>query len=585
MIISLRRLLVLAAACLASTYGLQGHAEDRYQSVVDDLHREIVKEMRHQRIAGTAVALIDDQRIFWSQGYGEANARNRTKLTARTPMQVGDVTKLVTTIATLQAVEEGKFELDTPISELLDDVAIRSRHVGLRTPTVRDLLTHHSGLSGNILAGSYMLTPNAKIPRWKDIFLAQPTGQIYAYSNLGFSVMGQILEETYQTSYQDLVTDKILKPLGMESAQFGLTDDIAIGHKRRGRPQEPLYSRDVAALGLHASVEDVAKLVRWMFRERTDAVLGRQFVDEMFTVQNQNIRLDLDNKTGLAWQLTNTGGHPVDRVARMNSGTQQFRGVLLAAPDEKLAVVIFSNSGNATDFVIDTSVDALNALIKAKTGRDSLPLEKRTPNQVPLPEAATSDTLRPAYATALGLIEFESADAVSDMDFLGRGFRASRRADGWYTIAYRLLGLVDLRISILQDLLVRPVVIEGRHVLLAFYGGSTFLFGERLTLPNGSEESKWEFLEGEYELENPDPLSEQLEIDEIEIEIDHGIPVAEYTLPFTVPLYPRVPLIPAEQNLFIVPGLGTNMGDEVIMHRDGQGISLYYLGYRFRRDD
>ena len=546
-----------------------------YQPVIAEVRGELVRQMRGEKIAGAAIALIDGQEIVWSQGIGYADESTDRLFSTQTPFVAGDYTKLLTAIAILQLVEQGKLDLDASIDRLLPQLQIRSRF-GSRRPTVRELLTHHGGLPNNLHAGSYQRESPDALFRPTEVYLAQPPGRIYAYSHLGYTLLGMIIERLSGQSYAAYVDEQVLQPLGMTGAGFDTRRRVALPHDHRRRVDEPAYSRDQAALGLFADIRDIARLAQLFMRENPEPVLSADSVAAMVSVQNEDQPLDLDNEAGLAWQLTNTGKHNVDRVLRLNTATVQYRGVMLLAPPQQVGVVIIANAASAEDPVQEVARLALDAMLEARHGIPRPENVRALPAAVPLPDGAIERPLARTYNTALGQIRFTATDGRYDMDFVGRGFSARKREDGWYQLAYRLFGLMDLRFSILEEILVRPVSIDGEEVLLAWFRGGRFLFGSAYDIPATPVESRWA---AEYRLSNPGVLSERLELEEIEVVADESGLYVRYELPISVTLTPRVPLLPLGGGRYYSPGLGTNMGDEVQFQLVDGRRELHYSGW------
>lgn len=540
--------------------------------------------MRREKVAGASIALIDDQEIVWAEGFGYEDKDNKRRARADSVYQAGDLTKIITTVAVLQLVERGYFTLDTPLSTLLPSLTISSRFSGQEAPTLRQLLTHHSGLPAAQWAAAYGPKPQTESSRIDSVQISQPTGLIYAYSNQAFDLVGQIIERYSGQPYAEQIQQTLLTPLGMVNAGFVPGGRITTGHDKRG-VVKPAFPRDLASLGLLSSVSDSAKFVHWLLRDDTAPILSRTLLEQMQQSQNDAVTLDLDNRTGLGWQLTNAGRHQLDKVLRINASTLNYRGIVLVAPAEKVAVVLFSNSSNATDFVIDIGRHALDKLLRAKYGRAIPDFSEDLPDDIERKHGVGS-AMESRYSTALGLIEFAGTDDRFAMKFLGRRFVAKRRPDGWFKVSYRLLGLVPLRWGILRDIVIRPAQLEDRELLLVYYQNQVFLLGTALTqmTTRPSVGGQWQSLTGKYRLLNPDPLTERLKIDHVRVSYESGQLIATYRLPIMFSLHLRMPLEPLAENRFFTPGLGTNLGDELVFRAQPDGLEMSYSGYRFVRD-
>jgi hypothetical protein len=280
--------------------------------------------------------------------------------------------------------------------------------------------------------------------------------------------------------------------------------------------------------------------------------------------------------------LTNTGRHQAKRVARMNSGVPGFRGIVLLAPDEGVGAFVLANSSGAGEKVFDLGRRALDELIEARTGTEPPDYSDRVPDQVDWPAQATATTLKPMYATALGLVNFAPTDEHFVMRFLGYELHATKRKDGWYQLRYRLLGFMPLSLGIFNKVLVAPARFGDEDVLLAWFQGGRFLFGEALA-PAPLDAASRAML-GRYRLVNPDGLAEELKVGDVDLAERDGVMVASYTIPGTlIDFDASVPLKPLGDGRWFVPGLGSNMGDVLEALPAESGAAWRFSGYRFAR--
>lgn len=155
-----------------------------------------------------------------------------------TPFPWFSATKLFTATATMRLVERGAIELDAPVSAYLPSVTLEREG---RHATVRDLLSHTAGLANPIpirwahLAGERGPGLDALSER---VVGARPAlrsvpGARFAYSNLGYLLLGQIVERATGQPFEEHVAEQVLQPLGCGASGFELPAGAAIGHQRR----------------------------------------------------------------------------------------------------------------------------------------------------------------------------------------------------------------------------------------------------------------------------------------------------------------------------------------------------------------
>jgi CubicO group peptidase (beta-lactamase class C family) len=558
-------------------------AQTDYSDLIDDLERDVRRTMRGEDIAGAALVLLDGQEVVYRRAWGVASADEDRPLTETTPMLVGDLAKVPTAIAVLRLVDTGKLDLDAPLSDYLD-LDFEARDPGWRSPLLRELLTHHAGFAPNRFAQAFRAEPASAIELISPLPRTQPPGLIYSYSQLGYQVLGRLVEQASGRPFADYLATDVLQPLGMRHAGFTPTATTARPHDRRGREKPPTYPREFAALGLFASITDLQQLAQWTLAGRGEPVLSDALAAAMTRVQNGAVDLDLDNRMGFGWQMTNTGSHDVARILRLYSGTIRHRAIILIAPEEQLAVALIANSSAAGEFIREVSADALDGMLEAKLGRAPPEDDPELPEQLGLPRGATARAMEMRYSTPLGELSLEGDGERYAMALVGRKFGATRRDDGWYQVSFKLFGVISLRFSVLAEVLIRPVTLDRQSVLLAHFRGSNLLLGTGLAaLPPAPELAEWA---GRYRIANPDLVTENLEIDRAELVFDEGMLYLQYEIPSTsITVEPRVPLVPFAPGRLYVPGLGINTGELIELSRDPRGRRLMeFSGWQLVED-
>ena len=185
-ILSSLAILFLLSACATAPQKPDQVKGDDYAYTQQKLTWLIDKKMTEQDIVGLSVALVDDQRVVWSSGFGYSDDSNGIKATAHTIYRAGSVTKLFTATAVMQLAEQGKIDIDRPLKEYLPDFHINTRFDKAAEVTPRLIMTHHSGLPSDLINGmwgdagaSYRDLPGLL---YSDHLAFEP-GQVRAYSN------------------------------------------------------------------------------------------------------------------------------------------------------------------------------------------------------------------------------------------------------------------------------------------------------------------------------------------------------------------------------------------------------------------
>jgi len=197
------------------------------EAFLDDL---ITKEMEENHIAGAAVSVVKNERLFFAKGYGYGDLEHKVPVDPeRTIFKIGSITKLFTWTAVMQLAEQEKLDLDADINTYLDF------HIPDTYPqpiTLKHLMTHTTGFEDLHMD---MVTLNEEEIAPQGAWLAShiparvlPPGQAAAYSNYGAALAGYIVARVSGQSYSQYVQEHILNPLGMKSstAQWPTPSDL-----------------------------------------------------------------------------------------------------------------------------------------------------------------------------------------------------------------------------------------------------------------------------------------------------------------------------------------------------------------------
>ncbi len=214
-------------------------------------YRQLIPQlMAGQDIPGLAVAVVDDNGILWAEGFGFTDDDHKTAITSDTIFSVQSTSKVFTATAVMLAVQDGLLDLDVPITTYLPDFTVHSifEEHPERKITLRMLLSHTAGFTHEAPRGNnFDLGPVSfedHVKTISDTWLRFPVGTGYAYSNLGISLAGYILQQVSGQPFAGYVEAKLLHPLGMTNSSFDMAQiranpDRAIGHARP-LPQVPL---------------------------------------------------------------------------------------------------------------------------------------------------------------------------------------------------------------------------------------------------------------------------------------------------------------------------------------------------------
>ena len=317
------------------------------------------------RIPGLAVAIVQNGRVLSARGYGVTDAsRNGLPVDAHTVFRLASLSKSFAGAVTGILVNDGVLRWDSKLVDYVPDFRL-SQPDAAQQVTVADLLSHRVGLTRN--AFDRDLEGNADFHTLTNKLASAPMtcapGQCYAYQNVAFSLIGDIVFATTGQFYSETVTRRIFKPLGMHDASYGL-DGIeasarwAKPHVRGGGGwvslmPKPSYYRVAPAAGVNASISDMAQWLLAQTGHRPDvlpapllATLHQSLIDTPSEMRGASWRKTRLSSAGyaLGWRSFEYAGH---EVAFHGGAVQGYRGAMALLPDQDVGIAILWNSESA----------------------------------------------------------------------------------------------------------------------------------------------------------------------------------------------------------------------------------------------
>lgn len=280
----------------------------------------LADRLKHYKIPGISVAVIDGGAVVWARGFGAAEIAGRP-VTDNTLFQACSMSKPVAALAIMREVERGGFDLGRPVNEYLSAWRVPDSELSRgEAVTLARLLSHTAGLSVPGFPGYSEGVPLPTIPQVLDgvppantapVRVIISPGTKEAYSGGGTTVAQLALEERSGVPFAEFLTDEVLRPIGMSRSLFAtelphaLKPTAASGHTTDGPIVKGRWHRyvELAAAGLWTTARDYAVFLIAMQHAlggRAGSIVSQQAADAMMTRQP-------NSHFGLGFELTGTG--------------------------------------------------------------------------------------------------------------------------------------------------------------------------------------------------------------------------------------------------------------------------------------
>ena len=257
------------------------------------------KAMQDFKVPGAAVAVIQDGKILFAKGYGYRDAGKKLPVTTKTLFPIASMTKSFTVTALGTLVDQGRLDWDKPVRDYLPGFRMYDP-AATEQLTTRDMVTHRSGLPRHdLLWYSSSFTRDQLVDRLRYLENNKPIRSTFQYNNLMFVTAGYLGGKIAGLSWEDLVRQRVLDPLGMHGTCMSSEEarqhpDYALPYRKNRKTEEVreiAFSKwgDVGPAGaINSNIEDLAQYVLMHVNHGAAGdrrILTRNTSDQMQTPQ------------------------------------------------------------------------------------------------------------------------------------------------------------------------------------------------------------------------------------------------------------------------------------------------------------
>lgn len=335
------------------------NAQDAPLQGLDDY---VKKAMDDWKVAGLAIAVVKDDKIVFTKGYGVREMGKPDPVTPNTIFAIGSSSKAFTAATTAILVDEGKVKWSDPATKHLPGFQLYDSWV-TRELSVTDLLTHRVGLErGDLMWYGSAFSRDEILRRIRFLKPSSSMRSRFGYQNIMYLAAGQIVPSVTGKSWDDFVGERIFIPLGMKSTntstkKLAQMNDVATPHMVVDDKIKPIAWRNIdniaPAGSINSNVTDMANWVRMQLA--MGKYDGKQIISEagIKNMWASHTIIPLEGpgfpmfypkahflNYGMGWFLSDFNGK---KMVEHGGAIDGMRSAVAMIPEEKLGVVILSN--------------------------------------------------------------------------------------------------------------------------------------------------------------------------------------------------------------------------------------------------
>ena len=324
------------------------------------LSAEFAQLVAQHKVPGAVVAVLKDGEIIDAAG-GLLSTATKVEATPDSVFQIGSITKVWTATLVMQLVDDGLLDLDVPIRTYLPEFALADE-IAAASITTRQLLSHQGGFEGDVFTDTGR--GEDAVEKYIGVIASLPQlfapGELFSYNNVGFSVLGRLVEVLREKNWEQALVDHLVTPLGLThvapSAYEAILHRAAVGHVGPGEDgvetPAPVWalarSNEPAGSMLAMRPRDLLGFVQ-MHLVGGSAADGTRVLSEesAAAMRSPHVRLPrvtgMGEAWGLGWEILSVNG---TTVIGHDGGTIGQAAFMRVVPETGLAVALLTNGGD-----------------------------------------------------------------------------------------------------------------------------------------------------------------------------------------------------------------------------------------------
>jgi CubicO group peptidase (beta-lactamase class C family) len=351
------------------------------------LDQRIEALMADWNVPGVALAIVKDDTVIHSAGYGVRETGTEHATNDETIFAIGSSSKAFTAAALAILVDEGKVSWDDPVTDHLPWFKLYDPYVS-REMRIRDLLAHNSGLSrGDRVWYGTGISREEIVRRARYLQPTKSFRATFQYNNTMFIAAGLVIEAISGQNWDEFVTQRILQPLGMNTSNTTIRDlqnqtNVASPHMDFQGIARTVPWRNIDNAGPAGSINsNVREMINWVRLQLGNGEFdGKRIISEQNILEMQSAQMHMSKEGlwgllfadssllsyGLGWFLAEHQGRLMVNHGGNIDGNTAFVSFM---PEENLGLVLLTNLNGANGFIISLNYEIYDRLL-GTTGKD-----------------------------------------------------------------------------------------------------------------------------------------------------------------------------------------------------------------------
>ncbi|RKD31360.1 peptide ABC transporter [Lacrimispora algidixylanolytica] len=349
-----------------NVFGYSNNNDDCFDDGEEKKIEELIyEEMNAAKIPGMAVAIVSGDKTIYQNTFGYAELEKKKPITSKSLFEIGSNTKAFTALGILQLHESGLIDLNDTVNKYIPWFKVKYKGK-VATITIEELLHHTSGIPFNCIDKIPISDADSAIEETvkniNNIELDSQPGFEFQYSSVNYDVLGFIIQNVTETSYESYIEENVLKPMGLQNTSLNASQfsskNIVEGYKISYLVPRvynaPIYRGNKPAGYIVSNIEDMEKWLKIQMGSLDKSKFNFDLIKESH-LPNYKIKPLKDGSTYAAgWFVSRN-----EETFFHGGNNPNFSSYILFRPKEQLGIVILSNINSTYTSIIANEIDNL----------------------------------------------------------------------------------------------------------------------------------------------------------------------------------------------------------------------------------
>ncbi|MFA5037862.1 MAG: serine hydrolase domain-containing protein [Candidatus Izemoplasmatales bacterium] len=551
--------------------------------MVDDLKvklNDYIGELT-KNTAGISAAIIQDSKTIYENYFGYID-EFKTPNSSSAMMMIGSNTKVVTAIAILQLYENGVVDIDTDITKYISELNIKSRFAN-KDITIRNILMHRSGLASDDL--NFITSHSTCLEEIVEIANQTPLSYepltMYAYSNIGYGLLGVIIQRMSKVSYETYVNDHILDPIGArfefipnDSERIHNDENISQSFDNGLKAvKDPLNTIISAGTNTYCKLGDLISLIKVFIepdkqkllkKETISLMLERPYFDDM-------IDGEMTHGLGLVYQMYNFDNPQIGDVISHGGDTIYHHTRFAFVPKLNVGFVVMTNTENGLEVSMKIVLKMMEEYFKQK----NIPIKPLSIRASKVMEIIENDIQGIYEGPTNRFVIHKEPDGLY-VNIQGLELKLLLREDGFFMPVPTGVATSPQFSGMFDNLLLHIKKINGKKILFGkVYNGIVFHSAKIAYETFVEDIEKYSYIFGKYKLVDRN-ISDSIVINDVSI-LEQSGQIKLKMNSFNQKLLFNLKGLGC--NALEIQGYGRFSGDTIIINKRNGEVSIKLLGF------